>query len=142
MSSLNLDRSELAFRDVSNKLDFLKNIDANLDDLLVLDQDAIDSINEVMPNLPDVNVLARANELISNLSVTSEEVGFDESSSAVLDGTDIHLKLSKGVPGANGDNGLTPTISFNFNSTTGDIDYVIDYQTTTSELTGQLEGEW
>lgn len=108
-------------------------------DKVVVVYDNIGSVVTVAANIPNINlVTTNMSSIVSNasvleaLSVIGIPVEYYTQASATLVDSTIEIRIPKGVPGANGENGLTPNYEFTYDTDTGDLSYSMVGYTTDS----------
>lgn len=130
---------------VATSIEDVNTVADNIDGIETV-ADAMSSVEAVHAAIADIESVASnmstildAVDVISNLTASASTVDYGESASAELDGSNIHIEVPRGLPGANGANGLTPIVTIEFDEESGDLTYNVAYETTPGTST---EGEW
>ena len=116
MRRSSLDSLDVAIdREVGSQYDVIKEVADNMGTLELLTEEVIADIEIVADNIPGIDTVNAAQEVIDNLSATVTETtvaGTD--ATAELVGSDIQLTIPRGVAGVNGSDGLTSVVEFSY----------------------------
>lgn len=102
-----------------------------------------DEIATLVANLPEVETVHQAVEIINNLSVVVTELPETEQATAELVGTEIRLGIPRGAQGPRGYNGLTPQIEFSMDANGNLVYDVVDWiDLNTGDTVNRPAEEW
>ncbi len=119
---------------VAGEIDAIRTIEANLADLGVI-EDNVEELVEVAEALPDVATVEAASDLVNNLDTTVEMLAGGEVPTTSVSGHTIAFGIPIGDTGVQGEQGVegpigkkvVPDFAFEYNDSTGDIDYTVTY---------------